>query len=158
MTAIAGYTNGTNFAIAGDSGAFDEAQSLKMTMATPKIWATKNTLQGGAGNARVIELGRSAGIEDPHKLASVLLEANIAGEWSVMVVTREGIYEIGDDGSVFKFKERYCAIGAGGPIALGALAVLTTLDTPPAAAVKNALTVTARHSTLCSTPISVLSK
>lgn len=159
MTVVAGYTNGKEFAIAADSGAFEESSSLKMTMAGGKVWATAQTLQGGAGNARVIEVARRANLDDPYQLATVLLDANIAGEWSVLVVTQKRLYEIGEDGSVFRFKEPYCAVGAAAPIAIGALATGHRKRMgSPEQIVRLALDVSVQHSSLCSTPVSVLSK
>ena len=158
MTVVAGYTNGKEFAIAADSGAFDEAGQIKMTVAEAKVWFAGNSLQGGAGNFRALEVARRANIENPQALSNYLMEANIAGEWSILVVNRRGVYELGEDGSVVRFKEPYGSIGAGGTLALGALAAehRAKIGTP-AAIVRIALDVCVRHSSACSTPVCVLS-
>lgn len=159
MTIVAGYTDGKQIAIAADSGAFEETSSLKMTTATPKIWAVGSTLQGGAGSFRALDVARRANIEDPRMLAQHLMEANLQGGWSVLVVTRKGIYELSEDGSVLRTKECYGAIGEGAPIAVGALAACHRKRVgAPAVIVRLALDVCVRHSSACSTPLSVLSK
>jgi len=154
VTVIAGFTNGKQFAIGGDSGAFEEESNLYQRALEPKVWRAGNNLLGGAGSFRTITLAKKSGLSDPHELAKYLSEQNISGDWSIMVVSRRAIYELSSDGAVVQFREPYCAIGAGASVALGALSVLAG---DPQRIVSQALSAAGKHTTSCVPPYKIFS-
>jgi hypothetical protein len=155
MTVIIGYTDGKNYAIGGDSGAFDEGGLYQLT-GEPKVWKSGDSLIGGAGSFRIIELARKSGLNDPYALRNHLIESNPGGEWSLLVVTKKALYELCDDFSVVKFKENYAAIGAGNSVATGAIATLAETKVEPDMAVRVALKVTVRHCNMAMAPFTVV--
>jgi hypothetical protein len=155
MTVIIGYTDGKNYAIGGDSGAFDEGGLYQLT-GEPKVWKSGDSLIGGAGSFRIIELARRSGLNDPYALRNHLIESNPGGEWSLLVVTKKALYELCDDFSVVKFKENYAAIGAGNSVATGAIATLAETKVEPDMAVRVALKVTVRHCNMAMAPFTVV--
>lgn len=155
MTIIAGFTDGTTWAIGGDSGAF-EAEGTYMLTSEPKVWRAGENLIGGSGSFRVIELARKTGLKDPYALRDHLAELNINGEWNLLVVTKRFVYEIDDGLGVLRVKENYCAVGAASSVALGALAVLSADRVTSEYAVKTTLSVCGKHSTLATQPFTVL--
>lgn len=154
MTVIAGYTDGKTWSIGGDSGAYED--HLYSLTAEPKVWKVGDTLIGVSGSFRVMEIARKSGLADPYALRNHLLEAQIGGDWNILVVTRKAIYEISDDFSVLKVKENYGSVGMGNAIAMGALALLAEDKKGSAIAVKSALRVTGKHSTFAVPPFTVL--
>lgn len=154
MTAILAVHSDTSYAIGGDAGAFDEGGTLIATSAEPKVFKFGNTLVGVAGSFRIMELVAKSNIADPYKLRDHLMQ--ILGQsndsWSVLLVNRDGIYELGEDYSVLKFKEPYAAVGAACDIATGALAALSSFSLEPIDMVKTAMDVTEHHSTMCIKP------
>ena len=155
MTVIIGCTDGKNYAIGGDSGAFDEGGLYQLT-GEPKVWKSGDALIGGAGSFRIIEIARRSGLSDPHALRNHLMELNPGGEWSLLVVTKKALYELCDDFSVVKFKENYAAIGAGNSVATGAIATLAETKVEPDTAVRVALKITARHCNMAMPPFTVV--
>ena len=155
MTCIVGFTDGKTYSIGGDAGAYDEG-GLYQLSAEPKVWKVSDTLIGGSGSFRVIEVARKAGLSDPYALRNHLQEANIAGEWNLLVVTKKHIYEISDDFSVIEFKENYASVGAGNPVATGCLAVLAEQKVASNNAVRVALKTTARHSNMAMPPFTFI--
>lgn len=155
MTVIIGYTDGKNYAIGGDSGAFDEG-GLYQLSGEPKVWKSGDALMGGAGSFRIIELARKSGLNDPYALRNHLVEANPGGDWNILVVTKKALYEISDDFSVIKFKENYASIGAGNSVATGAVGILAEQKVAVDTAVKSALKITARHCNMAMPPFNVL--
>lgn len=161
MTVICVSITSKHVAIGGDSGAFDEVGTLKMASSTPKVFRIGNWLIGGAGSFRVINLAAKSTDGSPEGLRDFLhkeLSGSDAGSWSILAVSAAGIYEIAEDFSVIGFKEPYAAIGAGSEIATGALAALSSLEGWDARQIVNdALSVAAKHSTMCTAPFKVYS-
>jgi len=155
MTIIIGYTDGKTYAIGGDSGAFEDGGLFQLS-GEPKVWKSGDSLIGGSGTFRIIELARKSGLSDPYALRNHLMEANPGGEWSLLVVTKKALYEIDEDFSVIKFKENYASIGAGNSVVTGAIAVLAEQKIEPDTAVRVALKVTVRHSNMAMPPFNVL--
>lgn len=155
MTVIAGVTDGKSIAIAGDSGAFEES-GLYQIISEPKVWQAGDSLVGASGSFHVMEVSRKSGLGDPYALRNHLKESNVVGEWSVLVVTKKAIYEIDEEFGVVKFKEPYCAIGAGNTVCMGALAVLNENRIAPDVAVRLALKVSGKHSNFAMPPFIVL--
>jgi len=155
MTVIIGYTDGKNYAIGGDSGAFDEGGLYQLT-GEPKVWKSGDSLIGGAGSFRIIELARKSGLNDPYALRNHLIESNPGGEWNLLVVTKKALYELSDDFSVVKFKENYASIGAGNSVGTGAMAILAEQKVEPDVAVRTALKITARHCNMAMAPFTVV--
>ena len=120
MTCIVGFTDGKTYSIGGDAGAYDEG-GLYQLSAEPKVWKVGDSLIGGSGSFRVIEVARKSGLSDPYALRNHLHEANVSGEWNLLVVTKKFLYEVDDDLSVIKFKENYASVGAGNSVATGCL-------------------------------------
>ena len=154
MTVIAGYTDGKTWSIGGDSGAFDD--HLYVVAAEPKVWKVGESLIGVAGSFRVMEIARKSGLSDPYALRSHLLEAQIGGDWGILVVTRKAVYEISDDFAVLKVKENYGSVGMGDAVALGALALLSQQKTLSREAVHTAMKIAGKHSTSAVPPFTVL--
>ena len=155
MTIIIGYTDGKTYSIGGDSGAFEDGGLFQLS-GEPKVWKAGDSLIGGAGSFRIIELARKSGLSDPYALRNHLVEANPGGEWNLLIVTKKAIYEIDDDFSVIKFKENYASIGASNSVATGAIAVLAEQKVEPDTAVRVALKVTVRHSNMAMPPFNVI--
>ena len=155
MTVIVGFTDGKTFSIGGDAGAYDEG-GLYQLSAEPKVWKVGDCLIGGAGSFRIIEVARKAGLSDPYALRNHLHEANVSGEWNLLIVTKKWLYEIDDDLSVIKFKENYASVGAGNSVATGALSVLAEQKVISDVAVRVALKNTARHSNMVMPPYAVI--
>jgi len=155
MTVIVGFTDGKTFSIGGDAGAYDEG-GLYQLSAEPKVWKVGDCLIGGAGSFRIIEVARKAGLSDPYALRNHLHEANVSGEWNLLIVTKKWLYEIDDDLSVIKFKENYASVGAGNSVATGALSVLAEQKVASDVAVRVALKNTARHSNMVMPPYTVI--
>lgn len=132
MTVIAGWTDGENAVIGGDSGAFDDGSAITAT--NHKVWKADNHLIGVSGSFRIMELVQDSGIGETHQIRDFLLSQSektgfpASPDWGVLVVSLEGVWEIGSDFSVVKSSERYNAIGSGGLPALAALHVLETVD------------------------------
>lgn len=157
MTVIAGFTNGTSYAIGADSGAFEDGSYLYAVTKTKKAWIAGDTLIGGVGSFRAIEVARSSGLSDPHKLLALLLEQPGLSEWALLLVTRKAITEVSDAGGVSVFRDHYGAIGAGASIAIGALAAADK-SAPTVLTVKKAMEITGRHSIYCVPPYLIFSK
>lgn len=157
MTVIAGFTNGTSYAIGADSGAFEDGSYLYARTKTPKAWVAGDTLIGGAGSFRAIDVARSSGLSDPHKLLALLLEQPGLSEWSLLIVTRKAVTEVSDTGGVVVLRDHYGAIGAGASIAIGALAAANK-SAPTVLTMKKTMEITGRHSTHCVPPYLILEK
>jgi hypothetical protein len=155
MTCIVGFTDGKTYSIGGDAGAYDEG-GLYQLSAEPKVWKVGDSLIGGSGSFRVIEVARKSGLSDPYALRNHLHEANISGEWNLLVVTKKFLYEVDDDLSVIKFKENYASVGAGNSVATGCLAVLSEQKAISNNAVRVALKTTAKHSNMAMPPFTFI--
>lgn len=157
MTVVVGYTDGSQWVIGSDSGAFEDT-GLKQVLAEPKCWRAGEYLVGVAGSIRVLNLARKFGLGDPYAVRDHLAEQSIPGEaeWSVLVVGRKGIFEIDEHMGVAHVKEKYSAIGAANQIALGSLATLARLATEPEKAVREALRVSVEHHSLALGPLTVV--
>lgn len=155
MTLIAGYTDGRSWAIGGDSGAF-EVSGLYQAVAEPKVWRAGASLIGGAGSFRIIDLAKKSGLANPYDLRDHLKEANVAGEWSLLVVTKKSLFEIDDELGVVRLKDNYSAIGIANSVAIGALSVLSQNKYEAKLAVKKTMETTARHQVNCVPPFHIL--
>lgn len=154
MTVIAGYTNGNEWAIGGDSGGFNDDSYLITT--TPKVWQSGDSLIGGSGSFYANELAERSGIPDPYDLRDYLMSEKIKGDWFMLVVTRRLLYEVDDNGSVIPLKSFYHSLGSdyavgfmggqsgGGPSLRAGTAVL------------EALKFSEKHDTHCKGPFKIL--
>jgi hypothetical protein len=129
MTVVVGFYTPTHYGIAADSGAFEDT-GLKIQSAEAKCWKAGNALVGGSGSFRAIEVARKSGLADPYALRDRLAEANVGGEWAILVVHPKQIWEIDDSFSVIKVKQNYSAVGAGDAVAIGALAIAVEFVEP----------------------------
>lgn len=157
MTVIAGFTNGKEYAIGADSGAFEDGSHLYMTTKTPKAWSVGGTLIGGAGSFRAIHLAYSSGLDDPYKLLTHLLEQSAPAGWSLLLVTRKAVTEVSDEGGVTVFRAHYGAIGAGASLAIGYMAGADKFARS-ADVVRRAMEITGTHSLYCVPPYLYFSK
>lgn len=153
MTLVAGFTNGKQFAIGGDSGAYEDNGAFQRS-GEPKVWKAGTSLVGGAGSFRALTVAKKSGISDPYALAAHMLEVNVPGEWSLLIVTAAALYEITEDGGVLKLKEKYSAVGAANQVALGSLSVL---DGKPSDVIRTTLSAASKHHNMCMPPYTVLS-
>jgi len=154
MTVIVGYSDGKQWVIGADSGAFEDS-GLRQTLSEPKCWRAGDYLVGVAGSIRVLNLARKFKLGEPYALRDHLSEQNIPGEaeWSVLVVSKNGMFEIDEHMGVAQLKDKYSAVGAANQIAIGALAILAGAHTEPEKAVKLALKATLAHSNLVMAPL-----
>jgi len=161
MTVIAAWKDKKQVWIAGDSGAFDD--STVVISAEPKVWKTQGSLVGVSGSFRIMDLLRNSGISDPHKIRDFLIsKTSEAGfpndEWSVLVATKAGIYEIGSDFAVVKSKENYGAVGAGAQAALSALFALEgNITINSKVRMETVIKAVVNHTTHARPPIKVIS-
>lgn len=132
LTVIAAWSDGENAVIGGDSGAFDDGSAITTT--NPKVWKADGALVGVSGSFRIMELIQGSNIGETHQIRDFLLSQSektgfpASPDWGVLVVSLEGVWEIGSDFSIVKSSERYNAIGSGGLPALAALHVLESVD------------------------------
>jgi hypothetical protein len=157
VTVIAGFTNGKDYAIGADSGAFEDGSYLYAQTKTPKAWSVGGTLIGGVGSFRSIHIAKSSGLDDPHKLLTHLLEQSAPAGWSLLLVTRKAITEVSDEGGVTVYRAHYGAIGAGASIAIGAMAASDKFARS-ADVVRRAMEITGNHSLYCVPPYLYFSK
>ena len=159
MTCIAGYTNGKTWAIAADSGLFEEGgddapdTGIYFRGINSKVWRVEKSLMGIAGTSRIEEVARNAGTGDPYKLRDILKVAEVTGSWTLLVVTQKVLYYIGEDFSVVKLKNQYFAIGAACQPALGSLSTSHLLGIPVDKAVKLAVRASIDNSIYAVAPI-----
>lgn len=146
MTCIAGYSDGKTWAIASDSGLFEDGggddapnSGICFLGTEPKVWKIEQSLIGMAGTSRADEVARGATTGDPYKLRDLLKAAEVSGAWTILVVTQKGIYYLGEDFSVTKIKNKYMAIGAASQPAFGSLYTSHSLGIPVGDAVKMAV-------------------
>ena len=145
MTVIAGYTNGKTWAIGADSGLFEEGgddapnTGVYFLGAEQKVWRVEDSLIGMSGTGRVDELSRNATTGDPYKLRDMFKAAEVTGEWTVLVVTKGGLYYLSEDFAVVKLKNKFFAIGVACQPALGSLHTSHQLGVPVEDAVKMAV-------------------
>lgn len=163
MTVIAAYWTKNSWAIGADSGAYDVDSDLLQRSTISKVWSYNETLFGAAGTQRAINIGSSLTETDPYAVSSTLMDAAIQGDWDMLLIRRDGIWELGSDGSVFHFEEPYSAIGAGQAVALGALAMYHELADNQAVmpvsargAVTSSLMAASKHTASCVPPHKVI--
>lgn len=155
MTVVVGFSDGKSWSIGGDSGAFEEG-GLYQLCAEPKVWKIGDTLIGGSGSFRTMEIAKKSGLSDPFSLRNHLIESNPGGEWNLLIVTKKNLYEIDDGFNIIHLRDNYGAIGAGNFVAIGALAVASQNKIDSEKAVRLALKVTVMHSTFAVPPFNVL--
>lgn len=149
MTVILAARNSNHVSIAGDCGAFEDS-SLVFASAIPKVWRVGDYLLGVAGSFRIMEIARRINVGEPIALRNALLEINPGvQDWSILVASVAGIWEIQDDYSVVELKEPYGSVGVGNQIAVGAMAVL---DGEPHDRVRLAMKATLKHAPLAKSP------
>lgn len=156
MTVIAACTNGSEWAIAADSGLYEEGEiGFHWTALKPKIWKIDSSLMGAAGNARTIEVGKKSNTSDPYELAEFMRSSEVVGDWNVLLVNKNGLYYIDDDYSVSHVNATFMACGAASPFAIGAGEILGNDN--PLYAVKKAVQVSIKKSVWATGPVKVLS-
>jgi ATP-dependent protease HslVU (ClpYQ) peptidase subunit len=159
MTVIAACISDDQVAMGGDSGAFTDDSSLKMTSTRPKVFRIGNWLVGSAGSFRVINLLEKSTTGSPEGVRDFLARelSNGPGGWSVLCASGAGIFEIGDDFSIIEYREPYAAIGAACELVTGSLAALSShTDIRAQEAVRYSLSVAQTHSTMVSAPYKIL--
>jgi len=158
MTVIAAIKTPTGVAIGGDSGAFEETGSLKMHSSDPKVFRFGPWLVGGAGSFKVLNLIAKATLGEPYALAAYLQKEMTGdpGEWSVLCVSGQGVYEISSDYSVVAYREPYASVGISAELVTGSLAILSALEGWTAKdIITSAMQVAVKHSTGCEAPIKI---
>jgi ATP-dependent protease HslVU (ClpYQ) peptidase subunit len=158
VTVICAAINDYGYAIGGDSGAFGDS-GLKMVSKTPKVFKVGKWLLGVAGSFRVVNAVSKLADGNPESVREVLMKelTGDVGEWSVLMVSAAGIYELAEDFSIIRFSSKYASIGAAADVATGALAVLHSDAGYPRDAVKDALDVANNHHILVQPPFKILS-
>jgi len=161
MTCIAGWTDGENAVIGGDSGAFDDNAAI--TTSNHKVWRAGDYLVGVSGSFRIMELVHDSGLGDAGLIREFLLgQSERTGfpptfDWGVLSVSTAGVWEIGHDFSIVKSSERYNAIGSGGLAALAAFHVLEQVDElTPQSRVKLVMAAAAYHTPFVRKPLKVI--
>lgn len=160
MTVIAAAINKTGYSIAGDSGAFEG--SNVMTLDEPKVFKVEQWLIGVCGSLKIMEIARVSNVGEPYALRDVIAKEitglNVElGDWSILCVSPDGIWEIAEDLSVASFKQPYAAIGQS-DIALGALSSLFRLTNMPTKdLVQETVKTCTLHNVYCQGPIKVIS-
>ena len=162
MTLVAGFYDGNVAWIGGDSGAFEEDESVILT--ETKVWKVDGFLVGACGGFRLAEIAYESGIGDPFKLRDHLeawWNANSStqadNDTSFIVINQLGIWYIGEDFSVVRSKENYGAIGWGKLPALAALLALNGIEMPPKIRITKVLKASAYHTTKIRAPFKTVS-
>lgn len=156
---MAGYTDGKTWAIAADSGLFEEGgddapdSGIYFLASEPKVWRIEDSLVGMAGTFLVDEISRHAISGDPYKIRDALKAAEVGGSWTLLVVTQKGLYYLSDDFCVLKLKEKYHAIGVASQPALGSLYTSNKLKIPIEEAVKLAVNASINSSIYAVAPV-----
>lgn len=161
MTAIAGFTNGKDWAIAGDSGLFETGDTqIWWPTDRPKVWRVGTTLLGYAGPSSVGDMAEEAKLADAKKLAKFLKEngAPENADWNVLIVNRNSIWSIGEDFLACRMKRRYHVIGGAAGPAWGALYAAKHLGLNPKDAVRIAVESACDHHLWAIRPVSVLAE
>jgi len=159
MTVICGYTDGNTWAIAADSGLFedggddDKETGIYFLGMDSKVWRSEKSLMGMSGISRVDEIARNAGTGDPYKLRDILKAAEVTGGWTLLIVTQKGLYYLSEDFAVTKLKNQYFAIGVACQPALGSLSTSHLLGIPVDKAVKLAVRAAIDNSIYAVAPI-----
>ena len=159
MTVICGYTDGKTWAVAADSGLFEEggddspSTGIYFRGIDSKVWRVEKSLMGMSGEGRVDEVARNASTGDPYKLRDILKAAEVTGEWTLLVVTQKGLYYLSEDFAVTKLKNQYFAIGIACQPALGSLSTSHLLGIPVDKAVKLAVRASIENSIYAVAPI-----
>ena len=156
---IAGYTDGKTWAIAADSGLFEDGgdsapeSGVYFLGVDTKVWRAEESLIGMAGTGRVDEISRNATTGDPYKLRDIFKASEATGPWTVLMVTQKGLYYLSEDFSVIKLKNKYFAIGAAGQPALGSLHTSHLLGIPVEKAVRLAVKASIANSIYAVPPV-----
>ena len=159
MTVIAGYTDGETWAIASDSGLFEDGgddapdTGIYFLGTKPKVWRVERSLIGMAGTSRVDEVSRGTTTGDPYKMRDALKAADVTGVWTMLMVTQKGLYYLSEDFAVVPLKNKYFAIGAASQPALGSLHTSHVLGIPVQQAVKLAVNAAIANSIYAVPPV-----
>ena len=173
VTVVAGLVvpNGRGWSawIGGDSLSSNEDGLASLAM-TPKVARFGDLLLGFAGSWRAgsqfFAVAARAHLPSlAQLLESVKLDEETKGEWELLAIERTGsgvrLYEVNSDRGVVETRPNregvtYGAIGSGGAVCLGALAVSTSED-PDEGALMMALEATEKHSTTVRSPFLIVS-
>ena len=173
VTVVAGLVvpNGRGWSawIGGDSLSSNEDGLASLAM-TPKVARFGDLLLGFAGSWRAgsqfFAVAARAHLPSlAQLLESVKLDEETKGEWELLAIERTGsgvrLYEVNSDRGVVETRPSregvtYGAIGSGGAVCLGALAVSTSED-PDEGALMMALEATEKHSTTVRSPFLIVS-
>lgn len=156
MTVIAVCTNHEEWAIAADSGIYEEGEiGFYWTTTGPKIWKVDGALIGAAGTTRAIEIGKKSNSSDPYAIAEFMRTSEVGGDWNIIMVRQDGIYYIGDDCSVSHVDRTFMACGAAAPFAVGAGEILGNDD--PVSTVKKAIQASIKNSVWAVGPVKTMS-
>jgi hypothetical protein len=157
MTAIVGMTNGRQWAIACDSGAYNDAQGTFARPRQPKVWQHDNALFGCSGGSNVRQLVNTCESSEPERIAEHLSGAK--GSWRLLIVRQEGVWELDDDGSLYQWDEDFGAIGAGEAYCRGVISEMLYLKNPsPFKVVTHALDLAVKSVTDARPPVQYLVK
>ena len=161
MTVIVGWHDAKQAWIGGDSGAFDE-DSVSLTEI--KVWRAEDYLLGACGGFRLAEIAYVSGIGDPHKLRDHLeiwwganASTQTENDTQILVISTAGIWVIGNDFSVVRYRETYASIGGGGLSAMSAMFALQGVNMTGKERLTTALKASAYHTTSVRAPFKVIS-
>lgn len=122
MTVIVGATDGKTWSIGGDRAVYSSS-GVFMKSETPKVFRHGDALIGSAGVGPVDWLIQEIESDDPYAIARALFERKVGDSWRILIVRREGLYEIDDTYQVIRYGQMG-TIGIGEAFCTGALAAL----------------------------------
>jgi hypothetical protein len=173
MTVVAGLVvpsaRGWSAWIGGDSLSSNDDGLASLAM-TPKVARFGDLLLGFAGSWRAGSQFFAVAAKShlpslAQLLDSVRLDEETKGEWELLAIERTSsgvrLYEVNSDRGVIETRPNrdgvtYGAIGSGGAVCLGALAVSTSED-PDEGALMMALEATEKHCTTVRSPFLIVS-
>jgi hypothetical protein len=173
MTCVVGLADGRTVYIGGDSAATTE-NGRKTPRADPKVFFLgKHLLVGCSGSIRMAQLVQFELKPPAHKksdtdygyifcrvvssIRKCLEKGGFKEECAGNLVAgyRGRLYEIECDFNVARLADPYCAIGTGGPIALGAMYATADLGWSPGARITTALEAAERYNTGVAAPFTI---
>lgn len=157
MTVIAAFTDGKRWAMASDSGWFEDDGYLGVAQ-DMKIWLVDESILGACGSFRVIESAKRANSSSPNVVRDALRAAELGAdaEWDVLILNRSGLTHIGEDYGITSMAGKFAAVGAPKGIAIGAMEVLRGLGMSPLAIVKEAVKAAIAHNNMAVGPIKTI--
>lgn len=178
MTCVIGYHTDAGIWIGADSAGTDGygGQTIRADL---KVFNANGMTFGFCGSYRMGQLLRynlvkppqPEGMDDYEYMVTLFIDAvrdclkkggftyiskNVEEGGEFLVAYKDGLYHIEDDFQVGMSTRDYEAIGSGGTVASGAMAILTADEVAPATAIKRALKVAADQDAYVAAPFVVL--